>query len=63
MSPWYACAEPERPTDPDVLWHYEDCTGCRVKAAALAMQHPDNSHVTWLNDLIRGRSTTVKGDG
>lgn len=30
--PWYACSEPERPTDPYVVWHYDDCPACRIKA-------------------------------
>lgn len=49
---WWACEEPERPTDPYVRWHYRDCLGCRVKGQALAMQHPDDPHVAWLNGIL-----------
>jgi hypothetical protein len=45
---WFACDEPERPTDPWVQWHYGLCTGCRVKSEALALQHPDDEHVNWV---------------
>ena len=49
---WFACTEPERPTDPFVTWHYEECVGCRVKAAALASMYPDDSHVRWLTRMM-----------
>ena len=55
---WYACEEAERPTDPYVRWHYEDCLGCFVKAHALSFMFPDDSHVAWLNDRI---ALTSKG--
>lgn len=48
---WYACEEPERPTDGLVVWHCgagDDCTGCRVKAEAKLREFPDDSHVQWL---------------
>jgi hypothetical protein len=38
--PWYACDEPERPTDPYVLWHYDDCEACLIKARAVSIMHP-----------------------
>lgn len=49
---WVRCEFPERPTDPYVLWHYEDCLGCRVAAEALARQFPDDTHVAWLNQMM-----------
>jgi hypothetical protein len=51
---WLACSEPERPTDPWVIWHYEGCRACRIKAALLARLHPDDPHVAWLNDRMAG---------
>ncbi len=53
---WYACSEPERPTDAFVLWHYAgggvDCTGCRVKADLLLRQYPEDTHVQWVVSMI-----------
>jgi hypothetical protein len=52
---WFACEEPERPTDPYVLWHYavgDDCAGCRLKAKLLLIQRPDDTHVQWLADRL-----------
>jgi hypothetical protein len=50
-APWFACEEPERPTDAAVLWHYaygDDCRGCRLKAEMVLRQWPDDTHVQWL---------------
>lgn len=52
MKSWYACAEPERPTDAAVLWHYEGCLACALKADALEWQYPDDPHVQWLRSMI-----------
>lgn len=49
---WYACTEPERPTDAFVMWHYHDCMACRIKASALAWQYPDDPHVQWLDKIM-----------
>jgi hypothetical protein len=35
---WYACSEPERATDPWVVWHRGECRGCAVKAEAVLHQ-------------------------
>lgn len=48
---WFACAEPERPTDPMVRWH-ADCAGCLARAAALAWSYPDDSHVQHLHTRL-----------
>lgn len=53
---WFACENPERPTDPYVRWHYRECTGCRVKAEALSHMHPSNTHVAWLVGLMAGNA-------
>lgn len=45
---WWACEHPERPTDALVVWHYDDCIPCAIKAEALARQHPDDASVRWL---------------
>lgn len=50
---WWACHQPERPPDPYVMWHYRDCPACKVKIAAVAMQHGDDPHVLHLNDLMQ----------
>lgn len=34
---WWACAEPERPTDPLVVWHV-NCGPCYLKAEAVGWQ-------------------------
>lgn len=26
---WFRCSEPERPTDPNTVWHYEGCAACQ----------------------------------
>jgi len=51
-SHWFACEEPERPTDVWVRWHYVDCAACRIKADALQRLHPDDSNVAWLVDIL-----------
>jgi hypothetical protein len=56
---WFACTEPERPTDPFVTWHYEECTGCQIKAGFLARLHPDDPHVRWLNDHMTSERGTA----
>lgn len=38
---WFACSAPEKPTDPYVIWHYNGCNACRLKAQAVARMHPD----------------------
>lgn len=58
---WFACEEPERPTDPYVVWHYgfnlgSWCLACHVKADALARQHPDDGSVAWLVEAVGGPS-------
>jgi hypothetical protein len=50
--PWFACDEPERPTDAHVLWHYRDCMGCLLKAQMLAHLYPDDPHVAWLKATV-----------
>ena len=55
MSAWFACDEPERPTDGSVRWHYAfegPCVGCQVKASALAQMYPDDPHVVWLVGMV-----------
>ncbi len=46
---WYACEQPERPTDPYVIWHYREpektCRGCQFKAMLVLRQYPDDPHV------------------
>jgi hypothetical protein len=42
---WYACHEMERPNDPLITWHYVDCLGCAVKAAATMRRNPDDATV------------------
>ena len=51
---WFPCENPERPTDANVLWHYDgrDCLGCRVTAKALKLRDPDDPHVDWLADMM-----------
>lgn len=51
---WYACSEPERPTDAYVLWHYSGCVACRFKADALVRQYEDDPHVRWVRDTVFG---------
>lgn len=37
---WWACSEPERPTDHGTLWHpAARCAACRMKAEAVAWQN------------------------
>lgn len=45
---WWACAEPEKPTDMNVVWHYHDCLACRLKASVQQVLHPNDPHVAWL---------------
>ena len=61
MTAWYACEQPERPTDPAVRWHYRNCRPCRVKAQAVALQHPDDPHVAWLNGVLGAGDTEEAG--
>lgn len=49
---WYACEQPERPTDAFVVWHYGICRGCEFKADVLAHLHPDDPHVAWLVRMV-----------
>jgi hypothetical protein len=51
--PWFACEQPERPTNAAVMWHYEDCLGCDIKADMLSRLYPDDPHVAWLRDTVR----------
>ena len=51
--PWFACEEPERPTDASVRWHYEGCKACRIKADALEWHYPDDPHVQWLRGVMQ----------
>lgn len=45
MTGWYACAHPERPNDPHILWHYEPCPGCHAAARATLLRWPDDPTV------------------
>lgn len=45
---WLACAQPERPPDAFVVWHYEGCERCQFKALVQQARFPDDTHVTWL---------------
>lgn len=49
---WYACEEPERPTDAHVRWHYDGCRPCAVKADALRSQYPEDEHVVVLAERM-----------
>lgn len=52
---WFACSEPERPTDAYVIWHYGDdgpCRGCQIKLAMVAHHHPDADGVAWLRERV-----------
>lgn len=46
---WFACEQPERPTDPFVMFHYDGCRACRLVVDMLVRMHPDDSHVAWLD--------------
>ena len=50
---WFACTEPERPTDAYVVWHYEGCIGCDIKTDMLVALHPDDPHVAWLRRTVQ----------
>lgn len=58
MTPlWFACSEPERPTDPYVIWHYATdeghCAPCLLKhEAVMRMSGLDTD--TWLRRAILG---------
>jgi hypothetical protein len=51
-SGWVACAEPERPVDAYVLWHYEGCNACLLKAQMQQRLYPDGLGVDWLVNLM-----------
>lgn len=59
-SEWYACEEPERPTDGHVRWHYDlpagagPCNGCRIKAEMLLREYPDDTSVQWVHMMLTG---------
>ena len=42
---WYACEQAERPPDPFVLWHYDDCKPCSWKAAFTIQQGGPGVHI------------------
>jgi hypothetical protein len=45
MSYWYACSQPEREPDPNVVWHYEDCPTCRFKMGVQVARNPGDEVV------------------
>ena len=54
---WFACSEPERPTDALVIWHYlpddgAPCRGCQIKAEMIARTHPDALGIEWLIERV-----------
>lgn len=51
---WFACEEPERPTDAWVMWHYHECVACQMKAEMMAVLYPDDTHIGWLNRVMQG---------
>ena len=55
-APWYACEQPERPTDPLVVWHYTDCQACRLKVELLDRLYPDDPHIKWLILCVAGEA-------
>lgn len=52
MSLWFACAEPERPTDAFVMWHYRGCRACSIKVDVLSAMYPADTHVAWLSAAV-----------
>lgn len=63
---WWACAEPERPSDVDIIYD-ENCPMCRLKAAAVLLADGDEPLFRtdgdepaniMLSDLAAGRVST-----